>query len=193
MRKNILSALLLLLLPSLASVASACTCGGQAPCEAYAGASVVFVGVVTKTGLKSIPRSVPENAMSTTFKTGDVTSAQFKVEEAFLGVRAAQIEIWGEGTNCDYEFKPGERYLVFAYKNSKTGTFHTNICSGTGPLAENNDGLSYLRSVVKQPPGATLFGEVVREVIWAGWARLRTDSEGRNHSAERKGTIPKLE
>jgi len=163
MRRNIFPALLLLLLPWLASVANACSCGGQAPCEAYAGASVVFVGVVTKTGLKSIPRSVPENAMSTTFTTGDVTSAQFKVEEAFLGVRVAQIEISGEGTNCDYEFKPGDRYLVFAYKNSKTGTFHTNICSGTGPLAENNDGLAYLRSIVKQPPGAMLSGEVVRE------------------------------
>lgn len=163
MRKNIFPALLLLLLPSLASVASACTCGGQAPCEAYAGASVVFVGVVTKTGFKTIPLSLPEFATPTTPTSGDVTSAQFKVEESFLGVRGAQIEISGQGTNCDYEFKAGDRYLVFAYKNSKTGTFHTNICSGTGPLAENNEGLAYLRSVVKQAPGATLFGEVARE------------------------------
>ena len=163
MRKQILPALLLLLLPSLASVASACTCGGQSPCQAYAYASVVFVGRVTQTGLKTIPGSAPENAMSTTFTSADVQSAQFKVEEPFLGVRIAQIEILGQGTSCDFEFKSGEQYLVFASQNSKTGTFHTNICSGTAPLAESNDSLTYLRSLAKQQ-GATFSGEVVREV-----------------------------
>lgn len=102
MRKNILPALVLLLLPWLASVASACICGGQSPCEAYAGASVVFAGIVTKAGLKPIHRGVPGNAMSTTYTTGDVTTSQFKVEEAFLGVRVGQIEVSGEGTTCDY-------------------------------------------------------------------------------------------
>lgn len=163
MRKNILPALVLLLLPALAWVASACTCGGQSPCGAYAAASVVFVGRVTQTGLKSIPSNVPENATSTTFTSADAYWAQFNVEEPFLGVRAAQIEILGEGTTCDSEFKPGEQYLVFAYKNSKTGTLHTNICSGTAPLAESNDSLAYLRSLAKQA-GATFSGEVVREV-----------------------------
>lgn len=117
-----LSALALLLFSSLAQVASACSCGGVAPCEAYAEASVVFVGRVTQTGFKSTARSFPANAMSTTLINGDVTSAQFKVEEAFLGVRVARIDISGEGTTSDYRFEPGERYLVFAYKNSKTGS-----------------------------------------------------------------------
>jgi hypothetical protein len=49
----ILAAALVLLL--LASVAIACTCGGSAPCEAYAGVSVVFVGRVTKTGPRTEP------------------------------------------------------------------------------------------------------------------------------------------
>ena len=160
----ILAALVLLLLPSLAPVANACTCGGGSPCEAYAGASVVFVGRVTQTGVKAASRSFPANAMSTTFTNGGVTSAQFRVEEAFLGVRGVRIDISGEGTTCDYSFTRGERYLVFAYKNSETGTFHTNICSGTAPLAESNDGLTYLRRVAKQPRGATLFGDVGREV-----------------------------
>jgi hypothetical protein len=159
-----LSALALLLLPLLAPIASACSCGGVSPCEAYAEASVVFVGRVTQTGLKSMPRSFPGNAISTTLINGDVTSAQFRVEEAFLGVRAGRIDISGEGTTCDYPFKPGERYLVFAYKNAKTGTFHTNICSGTTELADSKDALAYLHGVAKQPRGATLFGEVAREV-----------------------------
>jgi hypothetical protein len=102
--------------------------------------------------------------MSTTLINGDVTSAQFRVEEAFLGVRVGRIDVSGEGTTCDYRFEPGERYLVFAYQNAETGTFHTNICSGTVPLAESNDSLAYLRRVAKQPRGGALFGEVMREV-----------------------------
>jgi len=160
----ILAAAVLLLLSSLAPVASACTCGVGSPCEAYASASVVFVGRVTQTGIKSTLRSFPANAMSTTLISGGVTSAQFRVEEAFLGIRGARIDVSGEGTTCDYQFKRGERYLVFAYKNSETGTFHTNICSGTAPLAESNEGIAYLRSIAKQSHGAALFGEVVREV-----------------------------
>jgi hypothetical protein len=102
--------------------------------------------------------------MSTTSTSGDVVAAQFKVEETFLGITAAQIEISGEGTTCDYEFKPGEQYLVFAYKNSKTGTFHTNICSGTAPLADSSESLEYLRKVAREPGGGTVYGEVAREV-----------------------------
>jgi hypothetical protein len=157
----ILPALVLLLLPS---VASACTCGGQAPCEAYAGASVVFVGRVTQTGLKSTFEGFPENAMSTTSTNSGVTAARFNVEEAFLGVSGVRIDISGEGTNCDFEFKPGERYLIFAYKDPKTTTFHTNICSGTAPLDQSNESLAYLRKVAKQPRGGTVYGDVSRQV-----------------------------
>jgi len=160
----LLGPLVLLLLPSLASVASACTCGGASPCESYADASVVFVGRVTRTGLKQMPRSLPDNAMSTTLTDGGVMSARFKVEEAFLGLRVAQIEILGQGTTCDFPFKSGERYLVFASKDPKTGTFHTNICSGTAPVAESDESLAYLRKVAKQPAGAAFSGEVVRVV-----------------------------
>lgn len=168
---HFLSALVLVLLPSLASVASACTCGEVSPCQAYADASIVFVGRVTQTGVKATPRSLPAKAISTTLTSG-VTSAQFRVEQAFLGVTGASIDISGEGTTCDYLFKPGERYLVFAYKDPKTGTVHTNICTGTAPLADSNDALAYLRRVAKQPRGATLLGEVVREVLGQGEPRV---------------------
>jgi len=164
MKKTHFLSALLVLLPSLASVVNACTCGGVSPCEAYAGASVVFVGRVTEAGYKSSPRTFPSNAVSTTLTSGRVLAAHFKVEEAFLGVKVGEIEISGGGTTCDFPFKPGERYLVFAYKNPETGTFHTNICSGTAPLAESQEGVAYLRSVAKQPLGGTLFGEVFREV-----------------------------
>src|SRR5690349_12586784 len=161
---HIFAALVLLLLPSFASVANACTCGGGSPCEAYANASVVFVGRVIQTGLKPAPGILPDNAMSTTLIEGGVLAARFKVEEAFLGVKVSQIEILGQGTTCDFPFKSGERYLVFAYKDPGTGRVHTNICTGTASLAESNDNLAYVRKAAKQPAGAAFSGEVVREV-----------------------------
>lgn len=105
--------------------------------------------------------------MSTTL-TGSTPAARFKVEEAFLGVDAAEIEISGGGTSCDYYFNQGERYLVYAYLNSKSGTFYTNSCSGTAPLSEAGDDLAYLRSVAKLPPGGGVFGELRRELHLEG-------------------------
>jgi hypothetical protein len=100
--------------------------------------------------------------MSTTLTSGSPV-ARFKVEEAFAGVRVAEIEISGGGSTCDYDFKQGERYLVYAYQNSDDKTFHTNICSGTAPISEAKDALTYLRGIIKLPSGGTVFGEINRE------------------------------
>lgn len=150
------------LILSFASSADACSCARMSPCQAYGAASVVFTGLVTQTGTTSTQPRLPSNAMSTTLTRGSSASL-FKVEEAFLGVGAAEIEVSGESTTCDYYFKQGERYLVYAYKNPNGVTFHTNICSGTAPLSEAGDDLVYLRGVGKLPPGGGLFGEVSRE------------------------------
>jgi hypothetical protein len=154
-----LYALILILLPSFASVANACTCGGIKPCEAYAAASVVFVGQVIKTGIKTAPGRVPANAMSTTF-TSSSLAARFRIEEAFLGLKGSEIEVSGGGTTCDYEFKEGERYVVFAYRDS--GIVHTTICSGTAPLTESKEALDYLRKAAKQSSGTTVLGDIHR-------------------------------
>ena len=162
--KTFILALTMVLLPSFASIANACTCGQISPCEAYANASVVFVGLVSKTATESTKSSrLPSNAMSTTLTSGSPV-ARFKVEEAFLGVNVTEIEISGGGTTCGYYFKQGERYLVYAYQNPDATTFHTNICSGTAPVSEAKDDLTYLRGVTKLPSGGAVFGEINREV-----------------------------
>ncbi|HEU4796064.1 MAG TPA: hypothetical protein VFT02_10570 [Pyrinomonadaceae bacterium] len=139
MRINLpLTTLILILLPTFASVANACTCGGAKPCELYAYASVVFVGRVIKT-------------------EDDV--ARLTVEEAFLGVEGPEIEVRGQGTNCDYNFKDGERYLVYAERNS--GVVRTSICSGTALVSESKEALDYLRRE-KQSSGSTVSGDINR-------------------------------
>lgn len=141
--------LLLLLLPLLyfAAPASACTCGGTIqPCRAYAYASVVFVGVVTVKG-----GAAP-----------DSPATRFRVEEAFLGVRGNEVAVTSGGTNCDYEFKVGERYLVYGYPTPDGAAVHTNICAGTAPLGEAGEHVAYLRGVAKSSVGGTFVGDVSR-------------------------------
>src|SRR5437016_5590360 len=125
------------LLIFFSSNADACTCGTILPCQAYAGAQVVFVGLVTKTETVSSGGLMPSNAMSTTLTNG-ATAAHFRIEEAFLGIEKikTEVDVFGEGTTCDYYFKEGVEYLVYAYRNPDNKTLHTNICAGTAPFNE---------------------------------------------------------
>lgn len=149
-------------LSGFTSVANACWCGEQSPCESYANASVVFVGVVIKTGINPATGQLPANAMSTTFTNGSPT-ARFKIEEFFRGTEAAELEISGQGTTCDYHFTQGERYLVYGFQSADRTTLYTNACSGTAPLSEAAEDLTYLRSETKRASGGTVFGGITRE------------------------------
>lgn len=169
--KSFLLAFTVILLSALVSNTNACTCGRISACEAYANASVVFVGLVTKTGVRKTQVHFPSNAMSTTV-TSSTSAASFNVEEAFRGVEVTEIEISGEGTTCDYYFKQGERYLIYAHPSNDGKTFHTNICSGTKPLSEAKDDLTYLHSVGKLSTGGTIFGEIKREISRTGKGAL---------------------
>ncbi|MCM3874730.1 MAG: hypothetical protein ND895_28890 [Pyrinomonadaceae bacterium] len=161
--KTFLLALAMLPLPWLSFVANACTCAEISPCEAYASAAVVFMGQAKRTSVASTTSHLPSNAMSTTLTSGSPVTL-FKVERAFRGVSAETIEISGGGTTCDYYFRQGERYLVYAYQDSDAKTFHTTICSGTAPLSEAKADLTYLIRVMKSPSGGTVSGEISREV-----------------------------
>ena len=149
------------LLPGFASEASACTCGPVEPCEAYASASTVFVGRALKVGMESSKGLLPPNAASTTLTSGGPV-AHFLVEEALRGIDEKEVEISGESTTCDYYFKEGKRYLVYAYRNPDDKRLHTNICSGTSLLTEAKAHLVYLRAEAKSPSGGTFSGHVYR-------------------------------
>lgn len=165
--KTFLLALIIALLLSCASTttttARACTCGPISACQAYADASVVFVGLVTDTAVVSAESRLPSNAVSTTL-TGGTAGARFKVEEAFRGVAGAELEVYGGGSTCDYHFKQGERYLVYASQEEGGTTLYTNLCSGTAPLSKSQAGLDYLRHATKMASGGAVFGEIYREL-----------------------------
>jgi hypothetical protein len=150
------------LLPLFASAALACSCAEVSPCEYHGSASVVFVGIVTKMTLETGNNQLPSNAMSTTLtNTRPVTL--LKVEETFGQTLTEVVQVYGQGTTCDLEFKPGERYLVYAYQDPNTKTLSTNICSGTAPLADRTDHLTYLRDAANSS-GSTASGDIMRDV-----------------------------
>jgi hypothetical protein len=73
------------------------------------------------------------------------------------------VQVFGQGTTCDLDFKPGERYLVYAHQDPNTRTLSTNICSGTAPLADRTDHLTYLRGAANSS-GGTASGDIMRDV-----------------------------
>lgn len=159
--------------------AAACTCvNSPSPCDSLQTTPVVFVGLV-----RSIEEeSVEINRFGQTVKVRTGLTAHFIVEEALKGIGNAEADVvtGGGGGDCGYNFKAGERYLVYAYKNEqealgssmsrtvvggggspqKADALSTNICSRTQPLSRAQDDVELLRALVKGNPQTRLFGSI---------------------------------
>jgi hypothetical protein len=99
-----------------AADAQACSCAMPGPaCSAVKGAGAVFVGRVTKFGGGSV---------------------EFEVERAVVGVRPGRITIGNGPGNCGLEFRPAERYVVYAHRMPSSGELTTNMCTRTRPLSD---------------------------------------------------------
>ena len=61
------------------------------------------------------------------------------------------------GGDCGYPFQRGEKYVVYARKNTD-GTLVTNICSRTTPEDRAEADLAYLRQIPKAGPLAYVYG-----------------------------------
>ncbi len=105
---------------------------------------------------------MPSNAMSTTLSSG-ATAAHFKIVESFLGIEEAEVDIFGGGTTCDYYFKEGVQYLVYAYRSPDGKTLHTNICAGTDPLSEAGAHVAYLRGLKGRRSGSVFSGRITQQ------------------------------
>jgi hypothetical protein len=160
-----LTAALFIVCVASSRAALGCSCMGDRPvCEAYWQASAVFVGVVT--GVREPPRLTPEEAMKRA-EAGEwpQRTFTFAVERPLRGVEGAQVAVGTGlgGGDCGYGFRVGERYLVYAYREQKTGKLSTGICTRTRPLARANEDLQYANGLSQAGAGATIFGHVARE------------------------------
>lgn len=145
--------------------AMACSCAGPGtPCEAYGSATAVFVGTVT--GVRDTA-PVPGKSVSELRKEEDANGVdwdpmayKFSVEQAYLGVAGAEIEIFTGrgGGDCGYRFQTGQRYLVYAnrYKNKLI----TGICMRTKSFSNATEDLAFLGTLSSAAPGVTISGKV---------------------------------
>lgn len=163
-RKGLLLAVssLFVLLASAAR-AEACSCAGPgSPCQAYGGASAVFVGMVTD--IRDGTREPKARGEEIDWAPRTVT---FSVSEAFGGVEGAQVQVSTGmgGGDCGYNFVKGATYLVYAHSagSGERRRLGTGVCTRTQLAFDAREDLEYLRGLAGSPPGVTVSGRVERQ------------------------------
>ena len=123
---------------------NACSCKrSKPPCGGYEKTSAIFTGEVINITV------VPQRGKT----------VQFKVIESLNNVRVQNlnVETGLGGGDCGYDFKVGEKYLVYA--NEYEGKIGTGLCSRTQLLSTAQNDLEILRQTkLNKPIQSRLFG-----------------------------------
>lgn len=137
---------------------NACSCGGSGtPCESYGKASAVFVGTVVAVRENERPQKPDRN--------NDVywppMAYKFSVEQSYLGVAGTEVEVFTgySGGDCGYEFKTGQRYLVYALRNQDK--LITSICTRTRSFSNATEDLAFLGTLSSAAQGVTIYGGIM--------------------------------
>ncbi len=144
-----------LLLAALPREVAACSCMPSGPpCQGYFQSDVVFVGTVRSIEVRKARLEGIESLVDRRF-------ARFSIDGASGGLQGPEtVVVTGTGGgDCGYDFKVGERYVVYAYRG-KDGSLGTGICSRTRPVAEAAEDLAYLAAIPATGAGARVFGTV---------------------------------
>ena len=80
----------------------------------------------------------------------------------FLGIQASSVTVHtaGSGPACGYDFKVGERYVVYAYKNAEARVLQTSICSRTKPIKDAREDLEFLQTLSRPSAKARIYGTI---------------------------------
>jgi hypothetical protein len=134
----------------------ACSCGSaNAPCISFGSAQAVFVGTV-------LSKRVDEQTRPT--DRGNINrnpiGFRFAVEQSYRGAAGPEIEIFTGrgGGDCGYDFKIGQRYLVYAYLDGDKLT--TYICTSTKLFGTAAEDLAFLATLSSPSQGVTIFGTI---------------------------------
>jgi len=162
---NRISLTIAILTVSLLSVfitsVNACTCvrtfSGSQPCQEYWSSAAVFAGKVTD--ITIISQDFGNGVIGYRRKV-----VHFSIEQSFRGVEGTAVEVLTGmgGGDCGYDFKQGERYFVYAYRNKEDGKLGAGICSRTRPLTKASADIEYARAVASGKTGSIIFGIVLR-------------------------------
>lgn len=122
------------------------------PCQEYWRTDVVFIGVAHR--VVNVPNNTPL-AIGPYLRT----TAYFTIEEAFKGIAGTGIVF--DSHDCGYLFKEGERYLVYAHRNTYNQQLEVRDGNTrTRPLSEAAEDLQYIRGLASSEPGSRIFGKV---------------------------------
>jgi hypothetical protein len=138
--------LLLGILGCFVAKSYACSCAMYAtPCVEFEKAEAVFLGTV----------------LSTSYPW-----ARFDIEQAFKGINTKQIGIRtglslrASGDSCQFPFKEGERYVVYAQRLHSSDELYAGSCNRILTAADATPDLEYLGSLSRKESGASVFGKV---------------------------------
>ena len=141
--------------------ANACSCPVPGPpCDEVWKAALVFSGKVTAI----VPLRAPGAGLPPDWGPRRV---RFAISEAFRGTDAREVELYSQGGGsaaCDYSFRVGEEYLVYARPRSDGVGWITSTCSRTRALRHAAEDLGYLRLPDNRKPPGHIEGRVSRHV-----------------------------
>lgn len=139
--------------------ANACWCVDPGTgCEKVGRSDTIFIGRVVAAKVNT-PRPVQDGDEVERWFGPDQT-VTLQVEENFLGAKFKTIDIVTGASDCDFWFKSGERYLVYA-SHGADGKVHTSKCSGTKTLDKAEEDLAFLRNLPRKGIGARIYGKVL--------------------------------
>jgi hypothetical protein len=130
------------------------------PCAEFWRADAVFIATASDVETK------PQR-----FQGVPPITARLTIEEVFKGDKEKEIVI--ESNDCGYQFKQGEKYLIYAHRHGNK----LNVIIGTTrtkPLAEAAEDLEYLRSLQRSEPQAQIVGKIGQQT--ADIKSVREDS-----------------
>jgi hypothetical protein len=139
--------------------ALACSCLVMSPCESLwlgdaATSRVVFEATVVAIEQDVGPPIEPDG------RRYPVRRVTLKDLKSWIGEPATVVTTGAGSGDCGYTFTVGRRYLIDAWRNPDTAGLGTGICGFTKPLEESAEVVTYLESLSKPSPGATVSGTV---------------------------------
>jgi hypothetical protein len=141
--------------------ADACTCISPGPpCQAFWKAEAVFDATVERIEPTTRQQDVGDNHVMTLREN----RVHLRVSQSWKGPAPGPLDVITAadpgGGMCGYDFKPGRRYLVFAYKHPATGEWSTSICSATREYDGTGETAAFLASLTQPAKGGRIFGSV---------------------------------
>jgi hypothetical protein len=157
------------------SLRAQCMFDPSPPCQAFSRAEVVFSGVVTQASYSATyQRGEGENRWNYRDRI-----AHFAVDNVFRGKLGSQVDVIAteimttpitlpdgsagmktmSDADCDYKFKEGERYLVYAqFRKTNDGSLSVSY-NRTRLFAQAVEDLEYIRGLDQAGPGGRVYGQ----------------------------------